>query len=267
MKTAAICLSLSATIFLSSPAGAQEPASLCETRVTCSDPRGCPDLVVDPNILRRDLMILKERFRDDDCSVIEGEVVAGRRKLLLFTSNTPNLGRGDLIIGDPALRPDLFEYSTCHGHPHFKEYSDYRLWTPTGYAAWQELRGQNPDACVPDLLAAHPEVASQMIAGHKQGFCIIDLYPSALPCPYPGPAEFVYDYCDTFEWDGVMYKGNQGLSVCWADEYEYNIPGQWIDVTGLKRGDYVLEVEVNPERQFEESNYTNNAAAVEVKIR
>jgi hypothetical protein len=267
MKPAAILVFLCAMIFLPRPAAAQETTSRCRTVLACSDPRGCPDLVVDPNILRRDLAIRRQRFATDDCSVIEGEVGAGRRKLLLFTSNTPNLGIGDLIIGDPAERPDLFEYSTCHGHPHFKEYSDYRLWTPAGYAAWQALRATNPDACVPDLLAAHPEVASQMVAGHKQGFCAVDLYPSALPCPYPGPPDYVYDLCETFEWEGVVYKGNQGISVCWADEYNTFLPGQWIDITYLRRGDYVLEVEVNPERLFEESDYANNAAALTVRVR
>ena len=33
---------------------------------------------------------------------------------------------------------------------------------------------------------------------------------------------------------------------------------QWIDVTDVSSGSYVLQVEVNPERAVEEKNYKNN---------
>lgn len=44
------------------------------------------------------------------------------------------------------------------------------------------------------------------------------------------------------------------------------LDGQWIDVTGLAPGYYVLEAEVNAERFFEESSYENNAAANVVEV-
>jgi hypothetical protein len=104
------------------------------------------------------------------------------------------------------------------------------------------------------LLAAHSEPREQLVEGHKQGFCVVDLYPSAVPCPgSPDPPR--YDGC-----------GDQGLGVCWADEYHSSLSGQWIDVTGVGRGDYVLEVEVNAEWFFEEADYSNNSALAPIRI-
>lgn len=37
----------------------------------------------------------------------------------------------------------------------------------------------------------------------------------------------------------------QGLSSGWGDLYDRTLDGQWVDVTGVPAGDYVLVVEVN----------------------
>jgi hypothetical protein len=55
--------------------------------------------------------------------------------------------------------------------------------------------------------------------------------------------------------------------VGWADEYYYRLDCQFIDVTGVAPGTYVLEDEVNPERLFKESNYRNNAASIQIEIK
>ena len=52
----------------------------------------------------------------------------------------------------------------------------------------------------------------------------------------------------------------------WADEYALTLDGQFIDITGVASGTYMLEVEVNAEHLFAEGSYTNNDAAVQVKF-
>jgi hypothetical protein len=100
-----------------------------------------------------------------------------------------------------------------------------------------------------------------MVSGHKQGFCVIDVYPSNLPCNYPlDPPK--YDFCE----ETRRRPASQGLSVCWNDEYYFGYDGQWVDITGLPAGEYVLENEVNAERFFVEADYSNNAASVQVTI-
>ena len=243
-------LALSAGFVLGTSASSGDPV------VPCADPRGCPDLIVDAHKLNQ-WHVDQQTFADTDCAVIEGEVTKqpGPHLLLRFTSNTPNYGQGDLIIGDPAAHPDWFMFQNCHGHPHFKDYGDYRLWTQKDYSTWTTLRAAHPDMSSRDLLAHFPDVASKMVAGHKQGFCVIDVIPAAIPGTLP-PRPPQYFSCTT----------NQGISVGWADEYQFLLDGQWIDITDVPPGPYVLEVEVNAGHFFQESDYSNNAAAVNIIV-
>lgn len=223
--------------------------------VPCSDARGCPDLFVFPGGYGLNQWVIVDRtFSSTDCAVVEGATQDGDRRLLLFSSVTPNLGPGDLIIGAPADHPEWFSPSICHRHMHFRDYADYRLWTPSGYQAWQALRQQFPDALPGDLLVAYPKIARQMVAGAKLGFCVIDIIPGVPGLAPPGPPKYLS--CST----------NQGISVGWADEYFLLLDEQWIDITDVAPGDYVLEDEVNPERLFIEVNYSNNASAIRVTI-
>ena len=156
----------------------------------------------------------KRTFSSTDCAVVEGEVGAGQRRLLRFTAGFPNVGPGDLIIGNPFDHPELYDFTTCHGHPHFKEYADYRLWTTQGYSDWRALRDGNPDAVPSEILGARPDLAAQMMAGRKEGFCAIDFTPYSSTA---GPAK--YTSCST----------NQGISAGWEDVYSLRLDGQWIE--------------------------------------
>jgi len=52
---------------------------------------------------------------------------------------------------------------------------------------------------------------------------------------------------------------NQGLSVGWSDIYQRWFDCQWIDITGIANGTYLLQVEVNANHAILESNYDNNS--------
>jgi hypothetical protein len=62
-----------------------------------------------------------------------------------------------------------------------------------------------------------------------------------------------------------------GISIGWADVYGSNLPGQWIEVTGLADGEYWLEVIANPygqdgEGRIVESDYSNNTTRIKVNL-
>lgn len=245
---------------MATPAGAQT----CTPLNTCTDPGGCPDFVVDPGLLKASVSAETRTYAGTDCAVIEGEVPAGTNRFVVFATMISNFGPGALTLGNPVDHPEWFDLDTCHGHPHIKEYADYRLWPLTAWNEWQALRAANSSACADELLAANPALAAQMIRGAKRGFCLYDVVlhadvPDAtLQCPQtPGP--LTYPDCSF-----------SGLSVCWADIYEA-IPGytdgQSIAITGLPTGDYVLENEANARHFFVETDYSNNTAFVKFRHR
>ena len=80
--------------------------------------------------------------------------------------------------------------------------------------------------------------------GSKTGFCVLDLF-----CPNGGDAKYT---CSTM-----------GISVDCSDEYDKNLPCQWVDVTNLPAGQYQLVIKVNsyeePDRNGRpEKTYENN---------
>jgi hypothetical protein len=219
-------------------------------QVPCSDPRGCPDLVVDTSRMAVGTQ-RQEHFSSASCDVVEGMIQAGDREVLRFTYTTPNIGHGDLIVGDPSQHPEWFYYSPCHQHYHFRLYAEYRLWTPDGFVAWNNLRQLNPDEPADQVLAEHPELLGQFVAGHKAGFCVIDVTLGvSLPNGVPAIPDATPKYGDCAH--------NQGISKGWADEYTWTLAGQYIDVTNVPAGPYILEAEVNAHRLYTEESYGNN---------
>jgi len=93
-----------------------------------------------------------------------------------------------------------------------------------------------------------------VVTGHKQAFCLEDFNQwdqNAAPAKYT---------CS-----------NQGISVGWQDIYGSYLDCQWIDVTGVAPGNYLLRVSINPARSdgshlFSEVDYTNNVATVPITI-
>jgi Lysyl oxidase len=232
--------------------------------VPCTDPRGCPDLIMNEQKLNN-AKLVTQTFTPDDCVVQEGQVGAvGTRRLLTFPYSTPNLGPGALIIGDPydpAINP-LFEWGACHGHWHFKHYAAYRLWKPADFTKFQQLRAKNPDMLTKDIIANN---GLNPILGTKRGFCVVD-YARAPKEDFTGTRDpRTYLDCGATI-NGVVYHGNQGIGVGWADTYVRQLPGQWIDVTGVPDGNYILDVETNPDHIFQEGNYNNNEASKRVKV-
>jgi hypothetical protein len=188
--------------------------------------------------------VTTETFTASNCNVAEGSSQAGARRLLRFDFATPNLGDGDLVIGDPSLHPEWFQWGLCHNHWHFREYAAYRLWTVAGYLQWQAARSDDPNATADEVLAAHPELQSAFLAGHKQGFCAKDVdWYLLVPSHFPS--------CDF-----------QGITLGWADRYIAFLDGQFVDVTGVAPGPYVLEAEANPQHFYLEKSYSNNSGAV-----
>jgi hypothetical protein len=225
------------------------------------DTNALPDLIVS-DTLGSQWVVREENLAASFCSVEEGHVTPGYRKLIRFTVTTPNIGAGDVYVGDPnvhvANNDGLFEFAECHNHYHFRHYAKYELVDPkTGYS-WRAA---------------------------KRGFCMLDTDPNPAWLGEPaGPSYF-------HSCGAVGIPGNQGVSHGWADTYRFFLGGQYFILDGgdgqpvVPAGDYILRITVNPPfvgsksepcraldmktglcHQFAESNYANNSRDAIVQI-
>ncbi|XP_048038286.1 lysyl oxidase-like 5a [Megalobrama amblycephala] len=97
-----------------------------------------------------------------------------------------------------------------------------------------------------DLLDA--STGRKVAEGHKASFCLEDTS------------------CDP----GVRRRyactaHTQGLSPGCYDTYHANIDCQWIDITDVSPGDYILKVTVNPGFQVQESDFSNNVVRCDIR--
>lgn len=226
---------------------------------------GTPDLIVREDMLMSQYVIRDENLPANFCSVIEGNVTPGVRRIIRFTVMTPNVGDADLYIGDPDKtfdengNSDLYEFHPCHGHYHFKHYATYELIDAKTGKVWKAA---------------------------KRGFCMLDTDPN--PAWFgEAPREQNFMSCGL---PGV--PGNQGISHGWTDTYRFTLGGQYFVLDGgdgqpvVPPGEYLVRITVNPAfsaprrggcpratdpetgncHQFVESNYANNVGIAKVSI-
>src|SRR5690349_13925500 len=89
----------------------------------------------------------KEKFEPNSHDVEDGLITAGTHRVLRFDFLLHNAVDEDLVVGSPEDRPDLFIWSSGHGHYHLNDFNKFDLFDAEGH-----------------------EVGS----GYKQGFCLMD---------------------------------------------------------------------------------------------
>jgi hypothetical protein len=221
---------------------------------------GLPDLVVSDN-LGQQWVVRDENLGANFCSVIEGGIEPGLRRLVRFTVTGNNVGDADLFIGDPndPKNEALFEFADCHHHHHFKNYATYELIDASGYV-WRAA---------------------------KRGFCMLDTDPVPRADGTQPPREGRFRNCG-----GIGIPGNQGITAGWADTYRFFLGGQFFVLDGgdgqapVPAGDYRIRITMNPPfapdrrgncprakdpatglcHMFAESNYANNVGEATISI-
>ena len=237
------------------------PSTTVSNNAARIDTIGLPDLIVDQKSTENKWRVKNENLPANFCSVQEGGVTPGNRRLLRFTVTTPNIGDADVYVGSPLdhynANDGLYELSGCHDHFHFQHYATYSLIGVTDGQVWRSA---------------------------KQGFCMLDTDPYS-PVYRDSPRN--YSNCGTLSRDGF-----QGISKGWSDTYVWKLGGQYFVLDGgdgqrvVPAGWYYIQVEVNPAyaatgkkacprttdpatglcHQFTESNYANNTMRVKIYI-
>lgn len=192
---------------------------------------GYPDLAIDSSLVK-DWDVVDRYFSPAACELVENTIQAtGTRRLLRFTTAAANRG-SSFSIGQPSDLTNpyypYFEFSACHGHYHFTGFTRYELLDSKGVVL---LQARKEAFCLEDILAYRD-------APNKQWFY-----------------ECHFDYT------------TQGVSSGWADIYDKTISGQWLDVTGLPGGSYLLRVTLNPAGLIPEgANKYANVLDIKVQI-
>ena len=162
---------------------------------------------------------------------------------------------GDILVDqniyygiDQFVRNSLgsFEFEDTHNHWHFDGFSLYEVWSVNPAGEMQELMASSGKVsyCVRDNDPAGPAAASQPGAGEPQ---------PGEPDTQNAPEKPRYLAC------GYTL---QGLSAGWVDTYKHNTPGQFVDISGLPDGEYLLVSTVDPDDLLLETDETNNAASL-----
>jgi hypothetical protein len=66
--------------------------------------------------------------------------------------------------------------------------------------------------------------------------------------------------------DAVNSYFAQGVTKGWRDIYEWYLPHQYIEVSGVPDGIYILETIADPENQIEEEDKTNNCVSIYIRL-
>jgi hypothetical protein len=190
---------------------------------------GCPaaDIWVDEAQIEDNAFVEYRYFTESSCARVEQCVGGtGTRRLLRFDTWTPNTGGADLFLGQT---PQDGISTTMYEWSACHMHHHFN-----SYAAYELLRYDG----------------TVVATGHKQAFCLLDYYR------YPGRNDM-----------GQVYNcGFQGIQAGWQDVYGSELDCQWVDVTDVDPGYYILHIELNGEHLLNESNYNNNHAFVPVEV-
>lgn len=196
-------------------------------------------------------------FVIDGC-LPEETVRTGARRCLRFDTRVLNSGKGPLEVAylvDGAtvsamqriyLRDGSFverpattsEFHPTHTHFHIKDFYVSHLWR----------RGTNGKP-----------VGKPVATTLKNGFCPEDSER------YTAMGEANYGCRSDFETDDGI-RQIVGISAGWLDTYGYNLPDQFVEISDVPDGRYVLQIVIDPNNEFRESDETDNAVCVAIGL-
>ncbi|HEY6124579.1 MAG TPA: lysyl oxidase family protein, partial [Steroidobacteraceae bacterium] len=134
-----------------------------------------------------------------------------------------------------------------HGHFHYSSFANALLWQ-------SNKKGTK--------LGSAP-----VAAAHKVSFCMADIRIDAWGKKGDGPRKYYAPDClFPFASDGVTDEYRQGINNGWSDVYDWYIPDQYVEVSGIVDGYYLLEFCADPFNEIEEEREDNNCATNHIRL-
>ena len=161
-----------------------------------------------------------------------------------------------------------WEFHPAHEHFHFLGFGISKLWRANAAgnrldlfplrSRRHEFRGKHQQ----------PPPGDPIRTGRKVSFCMADttidswLLKGNGPRTYNAP-DCLFPASSDADNDYLI----QGITQGWADTYDWYLPDQYIEVTGVPNGYYILETTVDPDNSLVEADETNNCGAVLIRLR
>lgn len=153
------------------------------------------------------------------------------------------------------------EFHAAHGHYHFKSFGLSSLWRLTS-------NGQVADAHPMRKSSGKRAIGAQLTrTGRKVSFCMADIdivqfgHKGDWPRTYNAP-----DCLSPASSNGVNDYFSQGITSGWMDIYDWYLPDQYIEVTGVPDGTYLLQTEADPDQLLVEADRSNNCGGVYIRL-
>ncbi len=191
----------------------------------------------------------------------------GRRTLLVFASAVDNVGAGSLLVRARRSRRSVGRMEARQAIVRADGSFDYRYLGPL---VWYERAATHSHWHLHrfaryELRTA--DASARLLRARKMGFCLGDRYDANRHLRLPHePAAAVWTHECGRGLPGLL-EVNEGISVGFGDDYAPRLEGQYVDVTRLRAGRYLLVHVANPSRALRESSYGNNEASVLVALR
>jgi lysyl oxidase len=183
-----------------------------------------------------------------------------------FASAVRNIGAGPLTIdghridrseetmsAEQVVRRTAGRREVVHdvGHLRYVRSTDHQHWHLLHFDRY-ELR--------------RPGARRPVVRDRKSGFCLGDRYGVSDPALVAKPPEPVYRTRCGLERPGLTGV-REGISVGYGDDYAANLEGQYLRLSGLRAGRYLLVHRANADRRLLESSYANNASSLLLRLR
>jgi hypothetical protein len=149
------------------------------------------------------------------------------------------------------LPVDTYEFHATHAHFHYKSFGQAFLYQ------------------------SRPDGSLQLVReSGKNGFCMIDVENTrfgtdagGLPHRGEAPRTYYFPRCNApTERDETGISMVNGISAGWADVYNWYLADQYIEISGVPDGIYVLETVANPAGTVHETTAEDNKARVTIRL-
>lgn len=131
-----------------------------------------------------------------------------------------------------------FDPQPGHRHWHFRDFARYRIIDDAG---------------------------NEVATSGKEAFCLAPTDPVDLTLPNASSWPHASGLTTSCGFQGAIWI-REILDVGWGDTYYQSVPGQWIDISGVPNGDYLLEVATNQDGRLSELRSDNNVATTPITL-